>query len=467
MRPVHLCALLLALAVPVNAQLCPPDADPCVVASTVVVPNGSTIDLGTRDLVVRSTGRIVVEGKQGAVLLAGSFRMDPGAQIEARGDRREGEGSFVVQTSRSIIIASQGSRVARIDVSGGRIGGVLLLSAGGSIRVDGSLRATGETRDGLGGGIFLEADGSIDISGAGLVATGGNRGSGGDVDVQSYTDGVTLDAPVDVSGGDCFCDLQLLAETHIVTTARAKVQMSATGRVGEGGSFTADSFRGPVSVAGAIVGNGSGSRAEESGGSGGSVDVSTFESGPITVTSRIELRGSAPDGFGGDVVVDGFGSGSVRIEGSIDASSDGNEGAGGQLLASSADGTLTLPAVDLRGVLEGGIVRAEARTLTVTGALRADGDSRRGLGGEVQLGGRCALTVEPGGAISTRGALPPREIGNSLRTGGTMMIGGPLLSSGLNRLTTGNVPPQIAPGVAIAPPPQFVVIPAGGCDDPT
>ncbi len=48
-----------------------------------------------------------------------------------------------------------------------------------------------------------------------------------------------------------------------------------------------------------------------------------------------------------------------------------------------------------------------------------------------------------------------------------MIIGAPLSSAGKNVLTTAGAPPQIAPGVAIAPPPQFVVSPDLVCFDPS
>src|SRR5690349_19720228 len=57
------------------ADLCAPVADPCVVSTAIAVTPGSTLDLGTRQLDVRGTGSITVNGGL-LTILAGSVRVE-------------------------------------------------------------------------------------------------------------------------------------------------------------------------------------------------------------------------------------------------------------------------------------------------------------------------------------------------------------------------------------------------------
>src|SRR5262245_40092817 len=78
------------------ADLCAPSADPCVVSTTIAVANGSTIDLGTRELQIGHTGTLDVGGGSMTIvarvvrLVGGALKGHPGA-----GDG----GSITIQTT--------------------------------------------------------------------------------------------------------------------------------------------------------------------------------------------------------------------------------------------------------------------------------------------------------------------------------------------------------------------------------
>src|SRR5689334_24208924 len=79
--------LIVALALPRLAtattatDVCPPGADPCIVTKTITVAPGSTLDLGTRALDVKSTGSLNVAGGT-MTILAGSVLLEPGATLD-------------------------------------------------------------------------------------------------------------------------------------------------------------------------------------------------------------------------------------------------------------------------------------------------------------------------------------------------------------------------------------------------
>src|SRR5438874_9501052 len=73
-------------------DICPANADPCTVSSAKSVDSGSTLDFGSRQLDVKSTGSItvipVINSPPKLTVLAGSVRLETGGSIlgvEAQG----------------------------------------------------------------------------------------------------------------------------------------------------------------------------------------------------------------------------------------------------------------------------------------------------------------------------------------------------------------------------------------------
>jgi cysteine-rich repeat protein len=471
-------ALLAALLVPggagatTAADLCAPAAPACVVTQSREVDPGSILDFGSRPLTVRAGASLDV-GPGTMTIMAASLTLEPGAALLARGRGTSERGGLVsVTTTGDIRLAASGQTRARIDLSARDAGGRLRLRAGGSIDLQGDLAAQATTAGGVGGGLDIDALGSVILAaGAQLKASGGGAARGGSVTVAG-TEGVLLAGPIDASGGDGGI-ITLITDESITTSPAARLDARATGAFNDGGDLVMVAG-GSVSIAGPLLGRGSGSTTE-GGGTGGALDVVAGGSLVIEPTAALDFSGTPPDGEGGEV--DLTAALDLTLAGSLVAAGMGEEGTGGsvalaagrdltlgalrvtggglgggELIASAAELATVGGEIDADGTGEGGSVEVDAERLVVRGTVHASGLAGR-PGGKILLGG-CDLEVEAAGRLTTAG----RGGENLLAAAGRLVLaaGSTLIAGGANRFEHRDpeLPPAIHPAARVQPSPR-------------
>jgi hypothetical protein len=166
----------------------------CSITKTFDVPDGCTLDFGTRALTLAANGQLNINS--GVVhLLGGSLVIVPGGYINGRGDAaapNDVGGKIFIQVTGAVTIQKAGLTNGRIDVSGNTSAGTIDIDAGSAISITGRLNADNLLATGSGGTILMVADGNLTtLTGSVLSATGGLSGpSGGTFDFQA---GGTMD----------------------------------------------------------------------------------------------------------------------------------------------------------------------------------------------------------------------------------------------------------------------------------
>ena len=328
--------------------------------STGPLSVSGTIDATSR-IDDESGGAIELSGTAvdlGGTISAAGGRTDTGGDITVTAtalnlsgklDASGGDGGSIDLSSDGIVnLFASGSLLADANQSSGS-GGEIDVAAGDDATLNGVVSAVGKAAavddiGGDGGAITMEAAGSYRSTAAGarLIATGGTpEGSGGDVDLSTDADVISLPRQIDVhaSGGDA-----------------------------DGGTISVDAagaatFTWTMDVRG-------------DGGGGGDIDLSA-DGGSMVVGSGALLDASAgSDGSGGDISL--FAGSQLQVQGKLDSdggSADGSTGGSSQLTAcvvrvdSSALLTSLKPA---------GINTLIGRDQTVVrGTLRADATTGR------------------------------------------------------------------------------------------
>lgn len=411
-------------------DLCAPAANPCIVQSRqIAVTDESVIDLGARDLILRSGSALTVtplpNGEQGAVpgismtIRAANVTLEGGTALKGVG------ADIVVDVTGGINVLKSNSP-ARIDVSG-VIPGTIELEADGDILVQGVLDAGAGAVESDGGVITLLAanasvPGSIDVHG-GKDATGG-------VIAIDVAGAITVAGTVDATGGDGG-DVDCNAEAFLRTTG--KFDLKATQGAGFGGNLTLTTVEGVIELGGTV--DLKGEAGGDGGGDGGELDVISGDS--IALTGIIDIRGASPDGSGGTAAftadVD------ILQATTILAQGQGQESAGGTI-EYTAERKITLGPVNAFG---GG----------------------QGFGGSVFVLAWCEIELPQGSNINTT------AIGgeNRFDTGGSLTLAGNVTAGSLNRIyhrtgaavtVTGNVNP--AAEIAV----DDNLVPCGGLPTP-
>lgn len=400
------------------ADLCPPAADPCNVTANVTATSGSTIDVGTRALVVKS-GRTLGIAAGTLSIVAGSLVLEPGAVLGGTTTGNTGA-SIAVRTTGAVLIDRSGNTRARVELSALLEGGELNVEAGGPVTVHGSLLAKAINIEGSGGDIDISSGGAVLVDGEVNVG-GGAQGQGGDVFLSAGAN-LTVTVPISAEGGDLDGgSIDLSAGGDILTTGRLDV--SGAGLAGSGGSVDMDAI-GTVRVDGVIAGISAGTL-EEGGGSGGEVTISASQD--ILMNEQVTLTGAPPDGIGGSIDLDA-GRDVIQV-GDFSGAGPGLESCGGEI-GVVAGRNIRLNKIDAPGgACTGGTVLAFAlQLLQVPQRIDASASSQ-GVGGQVILQGE---TVDMTGDVLASGG-----------TGGNVSIVGcdltltndaSLVTTGLNGL---------------------------------
>jgi len=400
-------------------------------------------------LVIKESKLLTVsQGLAPVSIRAGSILLEKGARIVASGTpgSRGRGGQVLLHATTTFTMQSMGTSKSKIDASGEDIGGAVEVVAGGAVDINGALVAKCNGRDCLGGSVNIVSETStVYVQGDGIKATGGDRGengaSGGHITIDALSD-MTIGAPLDVSGGDCICDISLYSVAgSVATTAAADFDLHALGKIGDGGATFIDAG-GDVDIAGDVFAIATGSAGDFGfgGGFGGNLDV--FAGGSVDIVGHLDMEGGLPDGDGG--FIDVFAVDDLIVTGDV-ASSGKVDGGGGFVTLEAGDDLSVSGAVDVRSATYGGDIELLAGgDATVEGALRADAEASDGLGGRI-LVDACAIETSAASLVDARGLGVFQSASNVFRAGGTMTIRGRLLAGVSNRLEYRATPPTIVP----------------------
>lgn len=423
-------------------DVCSPTQDPCQVDRTIVVPNQSVLNFGSRGLVLTSRGVLDV-GSGRVTITAGTFEMQPGAQV--RGN--EGFSYVKIGTTGDIKVRAQGNNKAKIDLSSDDIAGALEMAATGtgSVTIDGiifskgtdtfadggaiDLRSAagdvtitsadgdlsvGSGAQGFGGEIFLSA--GRDIVAFHLLDGSGGDGGGGSIDADAGRNATFNKLSVDAGGFGDGGFLTLTADGDIVLGAAVTGNGSGGGDFGGDGADIEIAAGGALTVAGDVVANAG------DGGTGGSIDIGTI-AGKVALNGALKAQGVGTDGCGGDITV-ASDDGLVDLRGLIDVSS-GACGSGTVFLTTR--GSLVV-ADEVNADGDGGWVDARGSSITFADSAQVHADGAGQIAaGNVVAAATCELTVAPAARLSTAGT----GGSNNLKSGKTLVVAG-RLTSGTN-----------------------------------
>jgi hypothetical protein len=387
-------------------QLCPPNADPCVVSKRVSVVSGSFLDLGERSLEISRNGSLV----------------SPGGNLSV--------------VAKSVLVGG------RIDVSG-TVGGRVTLRAALDLRIEGAVSANGTGQAGEPGTIHLTAE-SLFISGE-VTSRGGSDATGGDITTRARH-GLVISGQIDASGGD----------GGNVSLKSGGGGRSGTIKLAPKGMLRADGSA-VGGLGGAVVmktrrgGNESGDVTLE-----GFVSASAHQRDALAGAIRVNADGdllsrntdaaldasSGTEGYGGEVSLSA--SGRVDYRGAIKVEATAELGGGGVVTIRAKDGVLLAGPVKAGGGgFDGGeiLVESEAGDVVITSTGRVDvADHLGGLGGSICLasgraetGHRQPLIVN--GALDARGRGRAEDFAGDggfieLLAGGPIQVRAPLNADG-------------------------------------
>jgi cysteine-rich repeat protein len=430
-----------------SAQLCGPTANPCVVGANLVIPSGTIVDLGARDLVIAANKSLTVDGLGLFLVRARNVTLETDAKIIAGG--QDGFGGSVSIDASGAVHLKTGSR---IDVQSAYGGDIDVTAT--TFRLDGQLRVSATARDGDGGLLDISTTFDTTIAGQGIQANGGDRfASGGLVDVIAGGN-ILVSAPISAKGGDGDGgDIDLDAAGNVVTTTTGELTSFATWPFGSGGATTLTAGGG-VTIGGPVLARGQGDLLD-GGGDGGDLDV-VADGGDITVNATIQLDGSAPDGSGG--FLDLFATGRVAINAPVSLTA-GREGGGGDVLVTGDDVLVNSPLTLQAGFIGGAVDIFASDAVTFTSGGDVDVSATDGPFGE--FGGildvfACSIDVQAGAQLLAvgNGTVPRASIRmrgiHSLRIAGTVQAGGFI------ELRYKDALPTFVPGFVMIPTPSQV-----------
>lgn len=423
-----LCSLAAAPAFATTADdLCLPAANPCIVQSKqITVTDGSVIDLGARDLILRS----------GSALTVGSTEVNgiPGLSMTVRaanitlegGTALKGTGADITVDVTGSLSVLKANSPARIDVSG-PIPGTIEVEADGNVLITGIIDAGSGAVESDGGIVTINA---ADISLPGTIDIHGGKDATGGVLTLDAAGTMNLSGIIDATGGDGG-DVECDAENELITTA--KFDMKATQGAGFGGNLALTTVDGRIDLGGNI--DLKGEAGGDGGGDGGELEVISGDS--LDLTAILDLRGASPDGSGGTASftadVD------ITQTTSILAQGQGQESAGGS-------------------------VEYNAERKITLGPVNASGGGQ-GFGGTVLATAWCELVLPQGSNIVTT-ALGGE---NTFRSGGLLTLAGNVTAGTSNRIDHRSDQTATITGTVNPAPTQFTddnLVPCGGFPTP-
>ncbi len=402
-RLLVLLSLFLLSAPPAGAvdesAFCASGANPCVFnGAELIIPADTTLDFGTRTLIMGSSKRITIAGGKTLILHAGSFIMQTGARI---GNDQTAVGATVTVTADNDIRLEKGGLESRsrIEVPGTTAGGTVQFTTGGNIVVDGELRANGANADAPGGVVDLDAGGDITITNP-VNISGGLATFGGSLAL-SADGSIVVAGAVDASGGSDGGGIDVNALGSLSTTASLDVR--GRGAASFGGELFID-VDGSITIGGKIFAQGVGAIVE-GGGTGGSIDISAGAN--LELNEVVEISGGAPDGDGG--FGDFFADVDIIQKRQVFAVGGGTGGTGG-IVSYDAGRLLSLESAnDVSGSDTGGDLTGTGRAeVQVKADIIANGDGIGGSAGSITLDGHVAGLPKVSGNISVGATLRAR-----------------------------------------------------------
>ncbi len=449
-------------------QLGTPSGNECVIQADCTIdsaaPAGTSIDLGTRRLVVKSGKQISVTGAGILSVSAASILLETSAKLVSPGDGLglqrvdlSADGDVTLESGSAVDVSSTAGSLQSLGVGGS----ISLYAATATIA--GNLRAGGSGRDTYGGTVFVVTGGALAVSG--LDVSGGDRAGGGDITL--LADGsINATGAIKAQGADGGT-VEFDSGGDVVTTNAATILVQATGPDGSGGSVDV-SADGSITLAGDIDGDGQedipfdGDPAQ-SGGDGADFSADALNGG-VTISANLDLSG-APSGTGGDFDVSA--DQDISISGKVLLRATGVFGYGADFVYVIAGRDTTISGqLDASSAGSGGSMEIDAGRkvlITGTGKVLADGatDADVGIGGQVYVEA-CTVEIAQGAVVSALGAGLFPDASNLVRASTSLILGGTVQAGRANRLDY-----RSAPGVQILPTAKLV--PAGpvvACPDP-
>ncbi len=371
-------------------ELC--TGDPCIIQGTHLIDDGSTLDFGSRDVVLAGTLDV---GTGTVLILAGSFQVAPTGKLIGRGTTAQFGGSVDIDVIRDIRLDNPANDA--IDLRGGVSGGSLsLITAEGSILGAGGIWISATAASGDGGILLIDAALDALLDGR-LNAEGGSGGGlGGDIDIQAGRDLRIVD--VDVDGGSFGAGT--LTTFSAGATTIASVRATAQRAFGLGGVLTFDSF-GSMRIDGPI--DARGCCALLDGGDGGSLDATAglqIPGSSLVIAGQVLLNGRGIEACGG---VASFFARAARVEPGVPIDATGQCGGSVEIVAIDAlqmDGAIN---VEAGNAGSGDVTLSSGGELRMQGTIDADGG---GTGG----GDAGTVTLDADGALHVDGTVTARAL---------------------------------------------------------
>ena len=417
-RLLALLSLFLLASAPARAvdesDFCGSGDDPCVFSGAELnVPDDTTLNFGSRTLIIGSSKRINITGGRTLTIQAGTFVMQTGARIGNVTQTAIGA-NVTVTTTGDIRLEKGGleSR-SRIELPGTVSGGAIQFTAGGNIVVDGELRVNGFAADAPGGAIDLDAVGDITIGALAPASLAGGLAELGGTFTVSADGTIVIAGAIDASGGLGGGSIDISGLGSLTTTGSLDVRGRAAGSFG-GELLIA--MEGAVTIGGKVFAQGVGALVE-GGGTGGEIDFSAGAS--MVLNEVIDLSGGAPEGDGG--FADFVAEVDIIQKRQVIAVGAGTGGSGG-VVSFEAGRLLSFESLnDVGGSLAGGDFTGTARgEIQAKSDINANGDGEGGSGGTVLLDGRVPGVAQVSGSVTVSGAIRTR---GDTAGGGISLVG--------------------------------------------
>jgi hypothetical protein len=343
-------------------DICPADADPCVVSGLVIVDDFVDLDFGGRTVVVERGGRLALNGHM--TMFAGGLMVEEGGTLDLTGRHHDSNLAFIdLIVSGHCADAPEVSCYSSFDCSTGECVGNGFTMLGrvdarrrnsawltanivGDVTIDGLLDFSTREAGGVGGDLQLYATGSIEFRGEHRARGRGYDGGGGYLYIIAGGDIRAIDARFDLNGGD-FDGGGLTLQANGDVLFSGEVQASSKKGGGYGGYVDLYADRDAI-VTGQSNGDPStfvlrGHRASGGfsagyAGDGGTLIVSGRRNAFVSEAVQIDVQSGATAEDGGYVGVSGYEH--AELDADIDASTPA--GVAGAADVSSVFGTISI-----------------------------------------------------------------------------------------------------------------------------
>lgn len=382
--------------IPPTGELCPDGEGPCIVGQPVLLFDGTTVDLGSRSLIIQGAGSIDV-GAGTVTIKAGDIIVSTGTAVALKATA-SGQGGYLKLEAGGAVDLD-----GRVNAQGS-YAGTVIITATSDVLLKGDFHMPGTSSDSDGGNLVVSSSsGTVDLSGSIDVSSGG-EGSGGEIMISAGAD-VSIRGDIDAGGGD-FSGGVVALSAGADLVVESDIDVSSKSGGGDGGTIdllAGGEVRLRDGDGGATFLQAKGSAdADGFSGDGGELNV---DAASIAVEAEVTVRGTgaAPDGYGGDFMLSA--TGSIEIAGDLDVSGGGSGGYGGDIDI-AASGPFELAAtglLDASGKGGGGLVSVlvAGAGVNIAGLVDAGGGSDE-IGGTVDIETDGDITVS--GTIDTGGS---------------------------------------------------------------